>query len=657
MIKYLFSVIGLYFLLLPIEAQNKKAWRAYTAYEAGEYYEAIDLLKNAYDVVNDKDEKVEMLYLIAESYRNTNDPRKAELWYKKAIGKGYPDPTAVFWYAEMLKMNEKYEEAIDEYKRYKSLVPDDPKGENGVLSCELALEWLENPSAYEIENMKFFNSRESDYSPAFARADYMEVCFTSSRDESEGTEMHGATGESFTDIYFSRQDRKGKWSTPVPLEEPINTEFEDGTPSISPDFNTMYFTRCKMSKNKNFGCQILSATKSGENWGKAQEIEIAGDSITIAHPAISPDNLTLYFVSDMDGGAGGKDIWKITRESANGNWADPENLGEPINTDQDEVFPYVHPDGTLYFSSNGHIGMGGLDIFKATENEDGKWEVENMKTPINSASDDFGIVFQADEERGFFSSSRGLRNNDDIYAFVLPPLKFNIEGVVKDEKTEEPLDNVLVKSIGSDGITLESTTGKKGEFKFMLRPNTDYVFLASREGYLRGKERETTKGLGKSKDFNTTIFLASIDKPIQLPNIFYDFNKADLRPESMVTLDRLVETLNDNPNVTIEIMSHTDYRGSDSFNDELSQKRAQSVVNYLIEKGIAPDRLSAKGYGETRPKTIDSKIAEEWPFFEEGVTLTEAYIKSLESLEQQEVANQINRITEFRVLSTDYKQK
>ncbi|MFW5781079.1 MAG: OmpA family protein, partial [Bacteroidota bacterium] len=484
-----------------------------------------------------------------------------------------------------------------------------------------------------------------------------EVCFTSSRDESEGTEMHGATGESFTDIYFSRQDRKGKWSTPVPLEEPINTEFEDGTPSISPDFNTMYFTRCKMSKNKNFGCQILSATKSGENWGKAQEIEIAGDSITIAHPAISPDNLTLYFVSDMDGGAGGKDIWKITRESANGNWADPENLGEPINTDQDEVFPYVHPDGTLYFSSNGHIGMGGLDIFKATENEDGKWEVENMKTPINSASDDFGIVFQADEERGFFSSSRGLRNNDDIYAFVLPPLKFNIEGVVKDEKTEEPLDNVLVKSIGSDGITLESTTGKKGEFKFMLRPNTDYVFLASREGYLRGKERETTKGLGKSKDFNTTIFLASIDKPIQLPNIFYDFNKADLRPESMVTLDRLVETLNDNPNVTIEIMSHTDYRGSDSFNDELSQKRAQSVVNYLIEKGIAPDRLSAKGYGETRPKTIDSKIAEEWPFFEEGVTLTEAYIKSLKSLEQQEVANQINRITEFRVLSTDYKQK
>ncbi|MFW6372047.1 MAG: OmpA family protein, partial [Bacteroidota bacterium] len=330
---------------------------------------------------------------------------------------------------------------------------------------------------------------------------------------------------------------------------------------------------------------------------------------------------------------------------------------EPINTDQDEVFPYVHPDGTLYFSSNGHIGMGGLDIFKATENEDGKWEVENMKTPINSASDDFGIVFQADEERGFFSSSRGLRNNDDIYAFVLPPLKFNIEGVVKDEKTEEPLDNVLVKSIGSDGITLESTTGKKGEFKFMLRPNTDYVFLASREGYLRGKERETTKGLGKSKDFNTTIFLASIDKPIQLPNIFYDFNKADLRPESMVTLDRLVETLNDNPNVTIEIMSHTDYRGSDSFNDELSQKRAQSVVNYLIEKGIAPDRLSAKGYGETRPKTIDSKIAEEWPFFEEGVTLTEAYIKSLKSLEQQEVANQINRITEFRVLSTDYKQK
>jgi len=636
--------------------RTKKEERAINAFEAGEYHAAIDLYKEAYEFVNDREEKNEIIFRIANCYRIVNEPKQAELWYKKVIRRDFNNPEAVLYYADAMKMNEKYEDAIIEYRRYKELVPDDPRGEEGVMSCELAMQWMENPSGYQVEEMKFLNSRESDYAPAYGREDFMEVYFTSSRDESTGNDVHGATGQNFTDIYLSKLDRKGRWSTPVPLGEEINSEFEDGTPAFSKDFNTIYFTRCKVSKNKNFGCQIMTSTREGETWGETSPLAVGGDSIVIAHPAISKDDLILYFVSDMPGGMGGKDIYMMSRESTSGEWGVPENLGPQINTMGDEVFPYVHSDGTFYFSSDGHVGMGGLDIFKATYDEENGWKVINMKYPVNSPGDDFGIVFQDEVEAGFLSSSRGVRSDDDIYSFFLPPLKFNIDGVVLDEKTEEPLAEAVVKSIGSDGITLEATTDKKGGFKFMLKPATDYVFIASKKGYLNNKERETTKGLDESKNFSTKIYLASIAKPIDLPNIFYDFAKWDLRPESMVELDKLVETLNDNPHVTIELMSHTDSRGSAEANIELSQKRAQSVVDYLIEKGIEEDRLSAKGYGESTPKIVDEKINEEYPFFPNGTVLDEEFINSLETPEQQEVAHQINRRTEFKVLRTDFKQ-
>ncbi len=657
--KGLFIIVS--FLLLVgsnyADAQKKdKTEKARTAFEAGEYNVAIDLLKDAYNKISDKEVKNELIYLIAECYRITNAPEKAELRYKQAIRKEYQNPIIYLRYADALRMNEEYDEAIEQYRKYKELVPDDPRGQNGITSCELAIQWIESPSGYLVENMKYFNSRQSDFSPFFASDDYQIVYFTSSREGANGNDIHGATGENFADIFQSRMDRKGKWSVPVPLDENINTEFEDGTPVLNQDYTTMYFTRCKVNKNRNLGCQIYTSIRSGDSWSKAEPFKIADDSVVIAHPAISQDELVLYFVSDMPGGIGGKDLWKVTRSNEGDDWSKPENLGEQINTVDDEVFPFVHADGTLYFSSNGRIGLGGLDIFKATQNEDGMWEIENMKSPINSSADDFGIVFENDMERGYFSSTRKGRGNDEIYSFVLPPLKFNVLGAVKDEKTDEVLPNAIVKSIGSDGITLETTTDAGGSFKFMLKPNTDYVFVASHEGYLNGKERETTKGLDQSTDFKTTIYLSSIAKPIELSNsnVFYDFAKWDLRPEAMVSLDKLIETLNDNPNVTIELMSHTDSRGSDADNIELSQKRAQSVVDYLIDRGIASDRLSAKGYGETQPKVVDKRIKEQYSFLQEGTTLTESYINSLSTIERQEIAHQLNRRTEFRVLSTDY---
>jgi peptidoglycan-associated lipoprotein len=356
----------------------------------------------------------------------------------------------------------------------------------------------------------------------------------------------------------------------------------------------------------------------------------------------------------MPGGIGENDIWVVTKEE--GNWGTPKNLGEEINTPGNEVFPYVHPDGTLYFSSDGRVGLGGLDIFRARKDELGSWIVENMKAPINSVEDDFGIVFEAEAERGFFSSSRKGRGNDEIFSFVLPPLEFAANGVVRDDQTNNLLSGAKVTAVGSDGITIESTTKEDGAFRFMLKPSTDYVFIAGKEGYLRGKARESTKGLDQSQEFDVTIYLSSTEQVIELPNIFYDFAKWDLRPESMVSLDNLVETLNDNPNITIELMSHTDTRGAPADNLELSQKRAQSVVDYLISKGIAADRLQAKGYGESQPKVVDEKILEDYDFLEIGDVLTESFINQLPT-DLQEQAHQINRRTEFRVLSTDYIPK
>jgi peptidoglycan-associated lipoprotein len=347
--------------------------------------------------------------------------------------------------------------------------------------------------------MKFLNSRNDDFSPAFSSNDYQEVYFTSSRDETTGNTEHGATGQGFADIFFSSMDKKGKWGTPLPLSPAINTESEEGTPSFTADYNTMFFTRCNMNRRKTEGCQIFEATREGTRWTDIKPIPLASDSLVVAPPAISNDGLTLYFVSDMEGstktpeGKNSKDIWLVTRASANTDWGSPQNAGSIINTSGDELFPYRHPDGTLYFSSNGHVGMGGLDIFKAVRNEGGQWNVENMKYPVNSSADDFGIVFEKDRESGFFSSARKGRTSSDIYSFVLPPLRFSIAGIVRDEKNDDIIAGAIVKSIGSDGITLETKTGNDGIFRFSLNPGTDYVFISEKKGTLKVRKGNPPK--------------------------------------------------------------------------------------------------------------------------------------------------------------------
>jgi len=651
----LIFVIG--FTMIPngSHAQGKFD-RANKVFEAGGYYESIDLYRNIYNDIADNSKKPFILFRVAEAFRYIGNARQAELWYEKAIKKEYADPIIYLHYGDVLMIQESYDKALTEYQEYKKLVPNDPTADERIKSCQLAQEWKQSPTGYVVEQVDFTNTKFNDFSPAYGSDDFGILYFTSSRPGTVGNKIHAATGESFTDIFVTERDRKNTWSNPKPVEGEVNTEFEEGSCSLSSDFKTMYFTRCRVNKRDKLGCEILSATDQEGIWGKVEKIPIAGDSVVVAHPSISNDGLTLYFVSGMPGGFGQTDIWKVTRNSPTDTWGEPINLGASINSTGREMFPFVHPDGTLYFSSDSRPGMGGLDIFKASQTKDGGWDVVNMRYPINSSADDFGIVVQKEKEMGYLTSRRkGGRGGDDIYQFYLPPIIFNITGIVKDDKSDKPIAQSTVKLIGSDGTNLSVETGTDGVFKFVLAANNDYVLVSQRNGFLNGKGKETTRGLTESKEFTATLYMASTAKPIELPNIFYDYGRWELRPESMVSLDKLVETLNDNPNITIELGSHTDSRGTDAFNYELSQKRAQSVVDYLIEKGIAPDRLKAKGYAASSPKVVDARIAESYPFLKEGATFTDEYINALQTDEQKEVCHQLNRRTEFKVLSTDYK--
>ncbi|MDY0253209.1 MAG: OmpA family protein [Tenuifilaceae bacterium] len=638
-------------------SQTARLRRADALFEAGGFFEAVEIYRRELDKVS-RDDMGFYLQRIADCYRYVGNARQAELWYSKAIMRDAPNPKVFYHYAEMLKMAEKYDEAIEQYQKYKELVPNDPLADVGIKSCELAQQWIASPSGYEVVNMRAINSRQSDFSPTYASEDYSILFFTSSRDEATGSRTHAGTGEKFTDIFVTQRDRRGNWSNPRPLDESINTAYDEGTPSLTSDLNKLYFTRCRTSRRNKLGCEILVSERRDQGWLTPDPIPIAADSMVVAHPSISDDELTLYFVANLPGGYGGNDIWKITRTSPSDNWGEPVNLGPEINTKGNEMFPYIHSDGTLYFSSDGHPGMGGLDIFRATPSNGNGWTVENMRYPINSPSDDFGIIFEREREAGYFSSRRrdvGTRGGDNIFLFYLPEINFNMIGTVRDDKSGRPLANANVQLVGSDGIIANVRTEDNGSFRFMLNPNTDYVLIASREGYLNGKGRETTRGLTESKEFDVNIELTSTARPIELPNIFYDFDRWELRPESMAALDRLIEVLNDNPTIVIELGAHTDSRGSLDYNYDLSQKRAQSVVNYLIERGVPTERLRAKGYAQSQPKVVDEQLAQQYPFLQVGAKLDQRYIDQLSNEEQKETVYQINRRTEFRVLSTDFK--
>lgn len=675
------------------ESLAKDTKKANEYFEAKEYNNAVELYKRAFSKAKGRKEKADITFNQAECYRFMNDCKNAANFYKRAVKMKY-DAIAQLRYADMLRCQGEYEEAISEYQIYKQEKPGDKRGEEGIESCKMAIEWMKSPSRYMVNNMKDMNSKSSDFQAAYAgkRADDYGVLFISSmREESMGKREDGWTGQRYSDIYITEAERKkvrgdrgrsaataeneeAKWSAVLPLSEMINTKEHEGAICFDSKMKTLYFTRCINEKNMKLGCMIFETRKQGQDWAQPELVFAAPDSLTsVGHPSLSPDDNYLYFASDMPGTMGGKDIWVTTYDKRKKKWTDPKNLGSSVNTDGDEVYPFAHDDGYLYFSSNGLPGMGGLDIYRIKVDEAGMpvGKAENMKYPINTNTDDFAIVWEkGDAKKGFMASDRkGGKGSDDIYSVYLVPLKYTMDGIIVSSKDGRSIPQATVRLDGTDGTSIVVNTDKDGHFYFtkdQLKEDTQYKINAEKKKFLTNTADFTTIGVDISAfefvpseniylhGMRIQVKLDPIEIPIVLPNIQYDLAKWDLRPEARQALDSVVVILNNNPNITIELRSHTDYRDTDEKNQLLSQKRADTCVSYLISKGIAADRLTPVGMGESEPYVIPEGYsglgATE---FASGTRLTEAFIKT-QNTAKQETANQINRRTDMKILRDDY---
>ena len=620
----------------------------------GEYYDAASQYKQAYSKTppKERDRRGLIAGKMAVCYRKINSTPKAVAAYRNMVRYNKATVDDRLELGRQLLKNGDYKQAAEQFRVVLDSMPDNVLARNGLLSAQQAPAWKKQGSRYTVKRMDVFNSRRAEYSPMLSGDQFDQLYFTSTRNDATGDELSGITGTKNGDIFVSQKDDKGKWSKPEVVNGGLNTEADEGASCLSPDQREMYLTQCVTDPSYPRYAQIVKSNRSDAAWGKASSVELTKDTLScFAHPAVSPDGQWLYFVSDMPGGKGGLDIWRVRITSAG--YGGVENLGEPINTSGNEMFPTFRPNGDLYFSSDGHPGMGGLDIFIAHPGKTGRYVLEHPGYPLNSQGDDFGMTFEGVKNRGFFSSNRNDgRGWDHIYSFVNPEIVQSVKGWVYEQEGYE-LPAAQVYMIGSDGTNLKLGVKSDGSFEKELTPGVEYMFLATCKGFLNHKEELKVVPMNDSHEYVLQFPLASITAPVLIDNIFYDFNKATLRPESQTALDELVKLLNENPNVTIELSSHCDYKGSSAYNKLLAQRRAESVVNYLVDKGIARDRLSPVGYGKEKPKTIRKKLTEKLTWLKEGDVLTEEFIKKLDP-EKQEICNQLNRRTEFIVLRTTY---
>lgn len=628
--------------------------KAEQAYALGEYNTASFFFKQSYSRCKpkDKEKRGVRAYMMGECYRKINLSQKAVAAYQNAVRYNYPDSMALLHLAQQQLKTGNYKQAKQNFELFLQKNPGDELGHMGLLSCELAQQWKTAPNLYKIKKEAIFNSRRSDYSPMLAGDEFDQLVITSTRNEAKGDDVNGITGVKSADLFLARKDENGKWKKPEAVESEVNSEYDEGASCLSPDGKTLYFTRCSSDPDYPRNAEIWKSARTDASWAKPVKCEISRDTLSsYAHPAVSPDGEWLYFVSDMPGGVGGYDIWRV-RITDNG-FGGCENLGRPINTPGDEMFPTFRPNGDLYFSSDGHPGMGGLDIFKAVNDSTRGWIVENQQYPLNSSADDFGMTFEGVHNRGYFCSSRGDGKGwEHIFSFELPEVIQTVTGWVY-EKDGYELPEGLVYMVGNDGTNEKISVKGDGSFTKVVKPGVDYVFLGTCKGYLNVRNELKVRGGEESEEYTLQFPLPPINIPVLIDNIFYDFDKATLTAASTEALDKLVKMMEENPNITIELAAHCDYRGNDDYNKRLSQRRAQSVVNYMVEHGVKKDRMVAKGYGEERPKIVSRKMAEKNSFLHEGDTLTETFILKRKP-EEQEICNSLNRRTEFSVLRTTY---
>ncbi len=620
--------------------------------ERGEYFDASASYRKIYNKLKrpaDRPLRGEVAFKMAEADRRLGRAGRAAAAYRNALRYGYPDSIALLRMATMLHASSKYQEAIDAYSQYLASNPRDTEAQSGLSGARQAARMKALPTRYIVKQQKLFNSRRADFSPVLDSEG--RLYFTTTNEKVTGTSRSEVTGTKRCDIWVADKNEQGRWQRPLPAEGALNTEADEGVIAFSPDGRTMYLTRASKNPQADSPAMICTSTRSEASWSEARPIDLITDTVySYGHPAIDPSGHYLYFVSDRPGSIGQTDIWRIELNSAG---AVPENLGMAINTPGREMFPVMRTDSLMYFSSDGHPGMGGLDLFMARLQPSGAWSVRNMGVPLNSEADDFGMTFEPGREAGFFSTSRGdARGYDHIYSFELPDLKINISGYVTDLE-EEPIAGATVKIVGDDGSNRRAVTRDDGSFSFPLDRGVRYAMLAGANGYLNARQEFESDTAAADADYAVDFMLASLTRPNVVENIFYDFDKATLRPESTEALDALVKTLQENPGINVEMGSHTDRVGSDAYNVRLSERRAKSVTDYLIGAGIDPSRLSWHGYGKSQPKKVTRRINRLYPQFAEGTVLDEAFIATL-SDEDRDAADQINRRTEFRVTSTDF---
>lgn len=645
--------------------------RADKKYNIGEYYQAAEMYKQVYRHINSKDKamRAHVAFNQGECYRILNNS-KATSAYKNAIRYHHPDSIVYLHYAQVLHYQGKYKDAIKQYDIYLEAHPKDYVASAGKYACLKMEEWKKQSSRYKVAPAKEFNAkRSSNFSPAFIGEDADALVFTSNRQEQKSStktkvRASSVTGMPAFNLYSARKNAAGKWEE-IELCEGLykETEEEDGemqkqattaelgAACLSADGKTMYFTYSKPINGQDLGAKIYVSQRASGEWGEAQEVKLFKDSsITVGHPTLCATGDTMYFVSDAPGGFGGKDIYMAISNGSE--WDDIRNLGPTINTNDDELFPYIRQDGRLYFSSKGHPGYGGLDLFYAIP-QDTTWTIFNMGMPFNSTGDDFGITFAGEKEEGFFSSNRGQKKGYDlIYSFILPEMELLVEGTITNTDGEH-LSDASLRLIGNDGTNIKTQIRRDGTYRLKLQKDTRYAMLATSRGYLNMKHIFTTDGLTDSHTYKQDFNLSPISKPVKMGNIFFKFGSWELTPDSEDGLNALVKLLNDNPNITIEMAAHTDMIGNNTANQELSLKRAQSVVNYLIKAGVEKERLTPVGYGEEKPVVVDELLHKQYPYLPKDQILDETFITTL-SADKQEVCNSLNRRTEFRVLKTTY---
>lgn len=651
-IQYAIAII----LLLTSCGADRQLRRGEKYLALGEYYDAAGAFRQAYQKTPPKqrERRGKIARKMAYCYGKSLQSSRATAAWRNAIRYQQADTLDHLTFARLLLKDGAYREAEKEFGLVLDSMPHNMLALAGLKSAKEALSLKKEGSRYTVKRMDIFNSRRSDYCPMLAGDEYDKLYFTSTRNEAQGDELSGITGTKAGDIFMSEKDDKGKWSKPEDVSGGVNTDYDEGACCFSTDGREMYLTQCVTDPSYPRYAQIVKSNRSDAAWSKASIVKLTADTLSsFAHPAISPDGEWLYFTSDMPGGKGGLDIWRARITPAG--FGGVENLGDPINTPGDEEFPSFRPNGDLYFSSNGHAGMGGLDIFIAKVGKDGRYHLYHPGYPLNSQGDDFGITFEGPYNRGFFSSNRGdAKGWDHIYSFDNPEIIQTVKGWVYEmDGYELPAAQVFI--VGDDGTNEKVSVHSDGSFTKVLSPGVSYLFLATCKGYLNHQEQVKALAAPKeSRDTTLQFALANISAPTLIDNIFYDFDKATLRDSSKIALDKLVSLLKENPNVTIELSAHCDYKGSSEYNKRLSQRRAESVVNYLIAHGIANDRLTPVGYGKEKPKVIKKKLTEKYKWLKEGDVLTEAFIKALKDKKKEKICDQLNRRTEFSVLRTTY---